>query len=85
MVKAFVILCGNKPDIELGKKLVLRDTIEDCDYVEINNDTWNKRFLEDLKNAIEFSFRHQNELDKYKHQYLVITSERYIVRAFIRL
>lgn len=86
-MKAFVIVSGNggKRDFEIGEKLKLRDSIESSDYAVMNTDNFNKHFTRDLRDSADFSLRNENEMDKYRNQYLVITSDRYIVRAFIRI
>ena len=86
-MKAFVIVTGNdgKRDFEVGQKLVLRDSIESGDYAVMNTDQFNKLFTRDLRDSADFSLRNADEIHKYRPQYLVITSDRYIVRAFIRI
>lgn len=86
-MKAFVIITGNdgKRDFEVGEKLKLRDTIEKSDYAIMNTDEFNKYFTRDLRDSADFSLRNADEIDNYRNQYLVITSDRYIIRAFIRI
>ena len=85
-LKFFNIICGNKGrDFEIGKKLILRDKIEGFDYVVMQTDLFDKRFSRDLMEALKFSLDHQDELEKYKKQYIVVTSARYIVQGFIRI
>ena len=85
-MKAFVVMLNNsnKRDFEIGKKLVLRDEIEEMDFCRVGDD-FNISFVRDLFESSKFDLEHKHELDKYRKHYLIITSERYIVKAFFRI
>lgn len=91
-LKAFLVICRNKPDFKLGEKLKLNDGIEDCDYIELSKEENYDLFHEEFNSALERSIsihrslkQRGHMLDEYKKEYLIITSTRYIVQGFFRV
>lgn len=94
--RLFVIVCRTKEDWPaVGERLRLRDAIERDDYHEIDSEVFDGDMLKDIKETIENHLEIRTgrrvygecdpDLDHYHREFVVITSARYIVKAFFRI
>lgn len=72
---------------KLNEELDLTDGIEEGDYEELSNGNININFnfVRELNESTSFHLKHQNDIDNYYKEFLVITNASYKVIGFIRI
>ena len=72
---------------KLNEQLDLDDEIEEGDYEELSNGSIaiNFNFVRGLNESTSFHLKHENDINNYYKEFLVITNAKYKVLGFVRI